>query len=84
MKEILFYSDENGKIPYLDWYNTLDKSIRIVVDKRISKIERDLYGDFKKISQDLFEFKFSNGIRIYFTEVENVIVLLLTGGNKSR
>ena len=47
MKEIIYYQCENGKIPYLEWYKALDKSLRITVDKRISKIERDLYGGNK-------------------------------------
>ena len=84
MKEIIYYQCENGKIPYPEWYKALDKSLRITVDKRISKIERDLYGDYKKLAENLFEFRFSNGLRIYFTERNNTIVLLLNGGNKSR
>lgn len=84
MKEILYYQRIDGKIPYLEWYNSLDKSMKIIVDKRISKVERGLYGEYKRLSAELYEFKFSNGLRIYFTERGNTIVLLLTGGNKSK
>jgi putative addiction module killer protein len=43
-----------------------------------------LYGDFKTLAPGLKELKFSNGLRIYFTEMDEKIVLLLIAGNKSR
>ena len=70
-------------MPYLEWYNSLDKSLRLVVDKRLSKVERGLYGKIRRLSEELYELKFDNGLRIYYTEIDNTIVLLFTGGNKS-
>ncbi len=84
MKEIIYYQCVNNRIPYIEWYESLDKSLRIVIDKRLSKIERGVYGDYKRLSQELYEFKFSNGLRIYYMEKGDTIILLLTGGNKSR
>ena len=84
MKEIIYYKTLNNKTPYLDWYESLDKSLRLVVDKRLSKVERGLYGECRRLSEDLHELKFSNGLRIYYTEIDNTIVLLFTGGNKSK
>ena len=49
MKEIVYYQTINNKIPYLEWYNSLDKSLRLSVDKRLSKVERGLYGNIKRI-----------------------------------
>lgn len=84
MKEIIYYQTAENKVPYLEWYNSLDKSLRLIVDKRLSKVERGLYGNNKRLSEELYELKFDNGLRIYYTEVENTIVLLFTGGNKSK
>lgn len=84
MKEIVYYQTNDNKVPYLEWYNSLDKSLRLVVDKRLSKVERDLYGKIRRLSEELYELKFDNGLRIYYTEIENTIVLLFTGGNKSK
>ena len=84
MKEIIYYQTVDNKTPYLEWYNSLDKSLKLVVDKRLSKVERGLYGDNKRLSEGLFELKFNNGLRIYYTEINNIIVLLFTGGNKSK
>ena len=84
MKEIIYYQTAENKVPYLEWYNSLDKSLRLIVDKRLSKVERGLYGNNKRLSEKLYELKFDNGLRIYYTEIENTIVLLFTGGNKSK
>lgn len=66
MKEIVYYQTIDNKIPYLEWYNSLDKSLRLIIDKRISKIERGLFGKTKRLSEDLYEIKFDNGLRIYY------------------
>lgn len=84
MKEIIYYQTLDNKIPYLDWYKSLDKSLRLIVDKRLSKVERGLYGKNRQLSEELYELKFDNGLRIYYTEIENIIVLLFMGGNKSK
>ena len=84
MKEIIYYQTAENKVPYLEWYNSLDKSLRLLVDKRLSKVERGLYGNNKRLSEELYELKFDNGLRIYYTEIGNTIVLLFTGGNKSK
>ena len=84
MKEIIYYQTLDNKIPYLEWYKSLDKSLRLIVDKRLSKVERGLYGKNRQLSNELFELKFDNGLRIYYTEANNTIVLLFTGGNKSK
>ena len=63
MKEIIYYQTTDNKVPYLEWYNSLDKSLRLIVDKRLSKVERGLYGNNKRLSEELYELKFDNGSR---------------------
>lgn len=55
------------------------------VSERIGRLMVGYYGDFKKIDNDLSELrlKFGSGYRIYFSEINNVIVLLICGGDKS-
>lgn len=69
----------------MDWYNSLDKGIRKRIDMRIDKLEEGHYGDYKQLSSDLYELrcKFGSGYRIYFTEQENIIILILCAGDKS-
>ena len=43
-----------------------------------------MYGNNRRLFEELYELKFDNGLRIYYTEIDNTIVLLFTGGNKSK
>lgn len=66
MKEIIYYKTIDNKCPYLDWYNSLDKSIKLIIDRRIDRIKLGNLGKHKKFD-DLTEIKFIEGsdYRIY-------------------
>lgn len=85
MKEIIIF-EINGKLPIKEWIISLkDKKIRYRIDERIKRIIAGNFGDYKKIDNELSEFRlsFGSGYRIYFSEINNVIILLLCGGDKS-
>ena len=85
MKEIRFYQHTNNKVPVVEWLKNLDEPFRIRVQDRLTRIEQDdNFGDFKKIDDELSElrFNFGGGYRIYYTEVDNIVVLLLNAGDK--
>lgn len=68
------------------WHSKIkDKSTVSRLVARFARIQEGNFGDSKQISKDLFElrFTFGGGLRIYYTIVENKIVLLLCGGDKS-
>lgn len=71
---------------YSDWYETQAAKVRAQIDSRLEKI-RDFghYGHMKKLSSVLFEIKFNNGNRIYYTEkvINGKTVILILGGNKN-
>ena len=75
----------NGKAPVIDWLNTLDSTMRKRVIQRILRIEEGNFGDYKKISNEISELRFSfgKGYRIYYAENKNKIILLINGGDKS-
>lgn len=86
MKEIEAFKLNNGKIPFEDWLWELDNSLRRRISQRLIKLEEeDYYGDFKIIDNEIKElrFKFGSGYRIYFYETNDIIILLLCGGDKS-
>lgn len=77
---------QNGKAPILEWLNSLDSITRKRINQRILRIEDGNFGDCKKLSEDISElrFAFGKGYRVYYTEENNKIILLINGGDKSK
>ena len=76
---------ENEKVPFIEWLNSLDKTAKARIQSRLTRLLENNFGDHKKIDNEISElrFKFGAGYRIYYTEIDNVIVLLINGGDKS-
>ena len=76
----------NGKAPIIEWLKSLDSITRKRINQRILRIEDGNFGDYKKLSDDISElrFTFGKGYRIYYTEENNKIILLINGGDKSK
>ena len=83
MLEIVIYETRLGKQPFSDWFYELDKTARTKVSNRLIRVSEGNFGDSKSLSESLFELRFSDGIRIYFSKLDTAIVLLLVGGNKN-
>lgn len=85
MKKVIYYKTLDNKCPYLEWYNSLDKSIRVIIDRRIDCIKLGNLGTHKKFD-NLTEIKFVEGAgyRIYAYEYNDVIIIFLSAGNKSK
>ena len=86
MKSIEYYTTLEGKCPYLDWFSGLSREYQSKIIKRVNRLENGLYGDCKRLSNSqLSELRldFGKGYRIYFKELDNVIVLIIAGGDKS-
>jgi len=82
VKEIKFFKIEN-KEPVKEWLDSLDLVIQARIYSRFSRVQEGNYGDYKRLSEiSELRFKFGSGYRIYFTEVNNVILLLLNAGDK--
>lgn len=62
-----------------------DLTTRTRIERRLERMELGNYGDYKALGAGIFELRldFGAGYRVYFAEIDNVIVLLLCGGNKS-
>ena len=84
-KQIIYYYTESGKCRYSEWFNTLDKSIQIRIEKRIDKLRGGLYGDYKPLQKsELSELRmdFGRGYRIYYYDVNDMIILFVGGSDK--
>ncbi len=86
MKQIEFYTTKDGKCPYIEWITPLSLEYKTRIDMRIKRLGEGLYGDCKKLSNSkLSELRldFGKGYRVYFKELDSVIILIVAGSDKS-
>lgn len=86
MKIIEFYTTQDGKCPFIELRNSLSIEFQVRVAKRLKRLQEGNYGDWKRLKNSkLSELRldFGKGYRIYFKELDNVIILILAGSDKS-
>ncbi len=84
-KKILYYVTESGKTPFLDWINDLDMRSEIIVDRFIQRVAQGgAKKSIKSLKDGVFEIKIphASGLRVYFAEDGDTIIVLLVGGDK--
>jgi putative addiction module killer protein len=87
-KEIIIkkLETDDGNIPFDNWYFSIkDKKIRQIIAARIARLKTGNFGDCKPVGKGVSELRihYGSGLRIYFTRIKNVVVILLLGGDKS-
>lgn len=83
MYKIIIYSNEKEQEPFIRWLEKLSKVDRARIKVRLDRIKQGNFGDFKNINEiSELRFNFSSGYRVYFTIIDNIIILLLAGGDK--
>ena len=85
-REIRYYRTLNGQSPFIEWLESIqDRKTQRRIRTRIERLKFGNFGDVKFIDEGVFEIRlhFGAGYRIYFGKVDNTIVLLLCGGDKS-
>ncbi len=85
IREVRFAVLENGKCYIKEWLQDLDIQTRARIHVRLVRLEYGSYGDYTRLDNKISElrFFFSKGYRVYFTERDNKLILLLNGGDKS-
>ena len=71
---------------YSRWIDSLrDKRAQLKIDIRVKRLAAGNPGDCKNVGNGVSELRidYGPGYRVYFTQVDNVIVVLLIGGDKS-
>ena len=84
--KIQHFETKAGKIPFQEWIGNLkDKISRARINKRIANVEGGHFGDTSPVGEGVQElrFFFGPGYRVYYGIDDDVIVLLLCGGDKS-
>lgn len=84
--KIKIYQNKNGRQPFIEWLESIkDITTKARIKNRIARIELGNFGDCKIIRKGVSELRlhFGSGYRVYFGKVNNIIILLLCGGDKS-
>jgi putative addiction module killer protein len=85
--ELEEYAKENGETPFSDWLEGLkDQKAQRKITQRIRRASLGNFGDFKSIkgTKGLFEMRehYGAGYRVFYSVIEDKIVLLLAGSIK--
>lgn len=90
MKQFIIkdYVTSEGKTPFQSWINDLqDKKAQNKLFTRLRRVRYGHFGDWKAIkgAKGLYEMRehFGCGYRIFYTIIDNEVVLLLAGSQKS-
>ena len=68
MKKIIKYQLPNGKIPFDDWFYSLDKTKKAEVIIRLERCKLGLLGKHRNLTKGITELKFFSGERIYISQ----------------
>ena len=82
---MFMYFIQKTKI-FSEWLDRLrDRKAQARIVLRMAKMEMGLLGDYKSIGDGLSEIRidYGPGYRLYFTKKNNVIIIILVGGDKS-
>jgi putative addiction module killer protein len=69
---------------YEEWFQAQTEKAKLQIEKRLDMIKREgHFGHIRDLGDELFELKFNDGRRIYYTIIPVNNVILLLGGGKN-
>ncbi|MRS90294.1 type II toxin-antitoxin system RelE/ParE family toxin [Enterobacteriaceae bacterium RIT714] len=71
---------------FRNWERSLkDKRVKTLIAARLFRLANGLPGDVKPVGEGVSELRihYGPGYRIYFKQYGNILLILLTGGDKS-
>lgn len=84
--DIQRYSTPDGKVPFSEWLDSLrDLKAKFKIDRRLDRVGTGNFGDYRSVGEGVYELRinYGPGYRVYFGQVEETIVFLLIGRDKS-
>ncbi len=65
-QQIFYYTSRNQKIPFKEWIDDLDSTIKDLIHERLEKVKVGYFGDYKNLGDGVFELRihFGPGYRI--------------------
>ncbi len=76
---------------FIDWMSEQTSKDQSIIAKRIKCVQEDNWGFYRSVSHNdkgiikdaIFELKWRDGKRIYFSKIGQLCLLLICGGNKN-
>jgi putative addiction module killer protein len=71
---------------YLDWINSMNDRVgRARIQVRVDRLVHGNPGQHRSLTDGVYELKidFGPGYRVYYTQRDGVVIVLLAGGDKS-
>ncbi len=84
--EIRSYICSTGAVPFERWFMSLTPIMASKVTTALTRLERGNYSNVKRLKNGIFEYKINwgPGVRIYFGQDGEKLIILLGGGTKLR
>lgn len=85
-RKLEFHQTPNGREPFTEWFESIqDQETQNRIQKWIDRLALGNFGDYRTVGDGVLELRIhvGAGYRVYFGEVDNTIVLLLCGRDKS-
>ncbi len=85
-RKLQYFRTATGRTPFKEWFERIpDQKTQDRVQRRLDRVELGNFGDCRPVGGGVSELRldFGPGYRIYFCELDNTIILLLSGGDKS-
>ena len=79
------YKTPDGREPFEEWLDSLkDKNAQAIIIQRIDRVNLGNFGDCRGLGEGIYELRvhYGPGYRVYFGDLNGVIVILLCGGSK--
>lgn len=79
------YETPDGREPFEEWFISLnDKNAKAKILERFNRVRLGNFGDCRGLGEGIYELRihYGSGYRIYFGDLDGVIVILLCGGTK--
>ena len=84
-REVRHYETPDGREPFFEWFDALkDNKTKSIILERLDRLLLGNFGDYRRINGDLYELRihYGAGFRVYYCDLDGVVVILLCGGAK--
>jgi putative addiction module killer protein len=83
--DLFYYQTAAGERPFVEWLAGLtDRQARARIEARLARVAAGNLGDVEPVGEGVMELRvdWGPGYRVYYSRIGQLIVLLLTGGDK--